>query len=97
MNIRTLTKKLKAKYPFVGENITLRFVATGTCEASVEIESSDKLLYNIFKWGNNKQNVKDLSALVQNEIYRYLQVDDSACRGRRSEIRIVPPEIKIVK
>lgn len=84
-------------WPIVGENITLHIVAMGTCEASVEIESSDKLLYNIFKWGNNKQNVKDLSALVQNEIYRYLQVDDSACRSRRGEIRIVPPEIKIVK
>lgn len=91
--------RIKASHglPIVGENIELRIVAMGTCEASVEIESSDKLLYNIFKWGNNKQNVKELSALVQNEIYRYLQVDDAACRGRLSEIRIVPPEIKIIK
>lgn len=43
--------RIKASHglPIVGENITLRIVATGTCEASVEIESSDKLLYNIFK------------------------------------------------
>ena len=80
--------------PIFGEDIELRIVATGTDEASVEIKSSDKMLYNIFKWGNNKSNVKDISALVQNEIYRYLQVDDSACYGRRSEIRIVPPEIR---
>lgn len=80
--------------PIFGEDIELRIVATGTDEASVEIKSSDKMLYNIFKWGNNKSNVKDIAALVQNEIYRYLQVDDSACYGRRSEIRIVPPEIK---
>ena len=80
--------------PIIGEDIELRIVATGTDEASVEIKSSDKMLYNIFKWGNNKSNVKDIAALVQNEIYRYLQVDDSACYGRRSEIRIVPPEIR---
>lgn len=80
--------------PIFGEDIELRIVATGTDEASVEIKSSDKMLYNIFKWGNNKSNVKDISALVQNEIYRYLQVDNSACYGRRSEIRIVPPEIR---
>ena len=80
--------------PIFGEDIELRIVATGTDEASVEIKSSDKMLYNIFKWGNNKSNVKDIAALVQNEIYRYLQVDDSACYGRRSEIRIVPPEIR---
>lgn len=83
--------------PIVGEDIELRVVAAGTYEASVEIKSSDKLLYNIFKWGNNKRNVKDISALIQNEIYRYLQVDDLACYGRRSEIRIVPPEIKLSK
>ena len=80
--------------PIFGEDIELRIVATGTDEASVEIKSSDKMLYNIFKWGNNKSNVKDISALVQNEMYRYLQVDNSACYGRRSEIRIVPPEIR---
>ena len=80
--------------PIFGEDIELRIVATGTDEASVEIKSSDKMLYNIFKWGNNKSNVKDIAALVQNEIYRYLQVDNSACYGRRSEIRIVPPEIR---
>ena len=84
-------------FPIVGEDIELRIVAGGTDEASVEIKSSDKLLYNIFKWGNNKRNVKDITALIQNEIYRYLQVDDSACYGRRSEIRIVPPEIKLSK
>ena len=28
---------------------------------------------------------------------RALQGDDSACYGRRSEIRIVPPEIKLSK
>lgn len=83
--------------PVVGENIELRIVATGTDEACVKIESTDKLFYNIFKWGNNKRNVKDITALIQNEIYRYLQVDDSACYGRRSEIRIVPPEIKLSK
>lgn len=80
--------------PIFGENIELRITATGTDEASVEISSSDKMLYNIFKWGNNKGNVKNISALVQNEIYRYLQVNNSACYERRSEIRIVPPEIK---
>ena len=84
-------------FPVVGEDIELRIVATGTDEASVEIKSSDKLLYNVFKWGNNKRNVKDVSALVQNEIFRYLRVDDSACRDRRSVIRIVPPEIKLSK
>ena len=84
-------------FPVVGEDIELRVVATGTDEASVEIKSSDKLLYNIFKWGNNKRNVKDISALVQNEIFRYLRVDDSAYYDRRSVIRIVPPEIKLSK
>lgn len=83
--------------PVVGENIELRIVATGTDEACVKIESTDKLFYNIFKWGNNKRNVNDVSEYIQNEIYRYLQVDDSACYGRRSEIRIVPPEIKLSK
>lgn len=91
--------RIKASHglPVFGENIELRVVATGTDEASVEISSSDKLLYNIFKWGNNKRNVKDVASLVRNEIYRYLQVNDSACYGRRSEIRIVPPEIKLSK
>ena len=84
-------------FPVVGEDIELRIVATGTDEASVEIKSSDKLLYNVFKWGNNKRNVKEIAALVQNEIYRYLRVDDSACHDRRSVIRIVPPEIKLSK
>ena len=84
-------------FHIVGEDIELRIVASSTDEAGVEIKSSDKLLYNIFKWGNNKRNVKDITALIQNEIYRYLQVDDSACYGRRSEIRIVPPEIKLSK
>ena len=82
-------------FPVVGEDIELRIVATGTDEASVEIKSSDKLLYNVFKWGNNKRNVKEIAALVQNEIYRYLNVNDEACRRRSSEIRIVPPEIKV--
>ena len=81
-------------FPVVGEDIELRIVAIGTDEASVEIKSSDKLLYNVFKWGNNKRNVKEIAALVQNEIYRYLNVNDEACR-RSSEIRIVPPEIKV--
>ena len=84
-------------FPVVGEDIELRIVAIGTDEASVEIKSSDKLLYNVFKWGNNKRNVKEIAALVQNEIYRYLRVDDSACHDRRSVIRIVPPEIKLSK
>lgn len=89
--------RIKASHglPIWGENIELRIVATGTCEASVEIKSSDKMLYNIFKWGNNKSNVKDIAALVQNEIFRYLNVDNSACYERQCEIRIVPPEIKI--
>ena len=81
--------------PVVGENVELRVVATGVDEACVKIVSTDKLFYNIFKWGNNKRNVNDISALIQNEIYRYLQVDDSACHDRRSVIRIVPPEIKV--
>ena len=93
------TFRLRASHglPVVGENIELRIVATGVDEACVKILSSDKLFYNIFKWGNNKRNVKDISALIQNEIYRYLQVDDSACYGRRSVIRIVPQEIKLSK
>ena len=91
--------RIKASHglPIVGENIELRIVATGTCEASVEITSSDKLLYNIFKWGNNKSNVKELAALVQNEIYRYLQTYEEPRSRAHSEIRIVPPEIKIIK
>ena len=81
--------------PVVGENIELRIVATGVDEACVKIESTDKLFYNIFKWGNNKRNVNDITEYLQNEIYRYLNVDDEACRRRSSEIRIVPPEIKV--
>ena len=83
--------------PVVGENIELRIVATGTDEACVKIESTDKLFYNIFKWGNNKRNVNDVSEYIQNEIYRYLNIDDTACRNRNNEIRIVPPEIKLRK
>lgn len=79
--------------PVFGEDIELRIVATGTDEASVEINSSDKLLYNIFKWGNNKRNVKDLTALVQNEIYRYLSTE--VVSGGGCVIRITPPEIKM--
>ena len=84
-------------FPVVGEDIELRIVATGTDEACVKIESTDKLFYNIFKWGNNKRNVNDVSEYIQNEIYRYLNIDDTACRNRNNEIRIVPPEIKLRK
>ena len=83
--------------PVVGENVELRVVATGVDEACVKIVSTDKLFYNIFKWGNNKRNVNDITEYLQNEIYRYLRVDDSACHDRRSVIRIVPPEIKLSK
>ena len=83
--------------PVVGENVELRVVATGVDEACVKIESTDKLFYNIFKWGNNKRNVNDITEYLQNEIYRYLNVDDEACHDRRSVIRIVPPEIKLSK
>ena len=93
------TFRIKASrgLPVVGEDIELRIVATGVDEACVKILSSDKLFYNIFKWGNNKRNVNDITEYIQNEIYRYLRVDDSACHDRRSVIRIVPPEIKLSK
>lgn len=83
--------------PVVGENVELRIVATGVDEACVKIQSSDKLFYNIFKWGNNRRNVNDVTEYIQNEIYRYLNVNDEACRRRSCEIRIVPTEIKLRK
>lgn len=81
--------------PILGEDIRLRIVATGPDEASVEITSSDKLLYNIFKWGNNKRNIKEVASLVQNEIYRYLATE--FVPNENSVIRIAQPEIKIRK
>lgn len=94
---RTFRIRASHGLPVVGENVELRIVATGVDEACVKIESTDKLFYNIFKWGNNKRNVNDISQYIQNEIYRYLNVNDEACRRRSSEIRIVPPEIKVCK
>ena len=93
------TLRIRASHglPVVGENVELRIVATGVDEACVKIESTDKLFYNIFKWGNNKRNVNDITEYIQNEIYRYLNVNDDACRRQSSEIRIVPNEIKLRK
>ena len=93
----TLRIRASHGWPVVGENVELRIVATGVDEACVKIESTDKLFYNIFKWGNNKRNVNDITEYIQNEIYRYLNVNDDACRRQSSEIRIVPNEIKLRK
>lgn len=62
--------------PIFGEDIIVKVVATGTKSCKVEIKSSDKLLFNIFKWGNNIRNVDDLVDFIQNEIYKYVSPEE---------------------
>lgn len=83
--------------PIWGEDIMCKVAASGSTSSKVVIESSDKLFFNIFKWGNNKENVGNLSDFIQNEIYRYLSSAELGIQnqlGDTSQIKIVEPKIK---
>lgn len=62
-------------FPIFGEDIIVNVKATASDKCQVILKSSDKLLFNIFKFGNNIRNVSDLSQFISNEVYKCCSQD----------------------
>ena len=85
----TATKGL----PIFGENLTINIIATSSSSCQVTMKSSDKLLFNPLKFGNNVRNVKDLDQFIRNEVYRLC--DSSQLGINQPEIKLTKPEIRL--
>ncbi len=72
--------------PIFGENLTISITATSSESCKVMMKSTDKLIFNPLKIGNNLRNVKDLDQFISNEVYRLCSPD---------QLRINDPEIRL--
>lgn len=87
-NERTFRITVSKGVPFFGENLTINVIATSSSSCDVTMKSSDKLLFNPLKIGNNVRNIQDLEQFIRNEVYRLCEL---------SQLHINPPQIKITK
>lgn len=55
--------------PIFGEDLSINILATSSSSCEVVIKSTDKLLFNPFKIGNNVNNIKHLDQFIRNEVY----------------------------
>ena len=78
--------------PIFGEDIKIKVTATSSVSCEVEMKSSDKLFFNIFKIGNNIRNLADLTQFFNNQIYRCC--DPSSVSMAKPDIRIVENNIR---
>lgn len=78
--------------PIFGENLTINVIATSSDTCKVMMKSTDKLLFNPLKIGNNVRNVKDLDQFISNEVYRLCSPEQLHIKA--PEIRLSQPDIK---
>lgn len=79
--------------PIFGEDLTINIIATSSTSCEVTMKSTDKILFNPFKIGNNIRIVKDLDQFISNEVYRLCSPNE--LRINTPEIRLSQPEIKL--
>ena len=91
------TFRLTASKGFLifGENLTINVIATSSTSCEVTMRSSDKLLFNPFKIGNNVKNIMNLDQYIRNEVFRLCDTDRLRIRANVIAIRI--PDIHFKK
>lgn len=75
-NDRTFRITASKGFPIFGEDLSINIISTTSSTCEVEMKSSDKLLFNPFKIGNNVSNVKDLDQYIRNEVFRLCNTDE---------------------
>lgn len=78
----------------LSERVKMRVVATGTDSCQVIIESSSRSVLNLFNFGANSHNVKQLGEFIRNEVYRVSNTDEDI-RLKPNDIRLTNNDIKI--
>lgn len=79
--------------PIVGENLTINVISTSSSSCEVIMKSSDKVLFNPFKLGNNVRNVRDLDQFIRNEVYRLCSPSQLGINP--TKINLAQPDIKL--
>ena len=75
-NERTFRITASKGFPIFGEDLLINIIAVTSSNCEVEIRSSDKLIFNPFKIGNNVKNVKDLDQYIRNEVFRLCKLSE---------------------